>query len=159
MRGMIHRALAALLALGLLPGLTACGEKEEARKLLFQSAPAYTAEDIALPVPAGDLIGCCTDGKYMYILADEKAGEDARSVLCRADLDAGTAAVMEDYRASDVPEDAAVNRLGPTLAPDGTLWLYEIWTVSTYDLPEGFDETKESRGRYLASREDRKSVV
>lgn len=154
MRGMIRRALAALLALGLLPGLTACGEKEEARKLLFQSAPAYTAEDIALPVPAGDLIGCCTDGKYMYILADEKAGEDARSVLCRADLDAGTAAVMEDYRASDVPEDAAVNRLGPTLAPDGTLWLYEIWTVSTYDLPEGFDETKESKGRYLTSRDE-----
>lgn len=153
-RTALQKFLAGFLTVMLLLGLTACGRKEETRKINFQSAPAYTAEDIALPVPTGDLIGCCTDGKYMYILADEKTGEEVRSVLCRADLEAGTAAVLEDYRSSDLPEDTVVNRLGPTLAPDGSLWLYEMWVVSTYDLPEDFDETKESKVKYRTSQEE-----
>lgn len=153
-RTALQKFLAGFLTVMLLPGLTACGKKEETRRINFQSAPAYAAEDIALPVPTGDLIGCCTDGRYMYILADEKAGEEVRSVLCRADLETGTAAVLEDYRASDLPEDTVVNRLGPTLAPDGTLWLYEMWMVSTFDLPEDFDETKESKVKYRTSQEE-----
>lgn len=153
-RAAMQKLLAGFLTVMLLTGLTACGKKEEARKIRFQSAPAYAAEDVTLPVSAGDLIGCCTDGRYMYILADEKTGEEVRSILCRADLETGTAAVMEDYRSSDLPEDAIVNRLGPTLAPDGTLWLYEMWAVSTYDLPEDFDGTKESKGKYRTGQEE-----
>ena len=80
------------------------------------------AEDVPLPVQTGDLIGCCTDGTYMYILADEKAEEGVRSVLTRVRLADGTAEIMEDYQSSNTPEDAIVNRLGPALAPDGTLW-------------------------------------
>ena len=154
MRTMPRKLLAAALAAMLLLSLTACGEKEAIRKINFRSAPAYTAEDIALPVSTGDLIGCCTSGEYMYILMNEKAEEKVRSVLCRADLKTGTAAVMEDYQSSELPENTVVDRLGPTLAPDGSLWLYEIWVVSTYDLPEDFDETKEPKGKYRTDQEE-----
>lgn len=138
---------AALLTLILL--LTACGEKEEAQKVSWMSAPAYTAEDVELPVETGSLAGCCTDGTYMYILADGKAGEEARSVLCRARLQDGNVEVMEGCQFSNVPEDAVVSRLGPTLAPDGTLWLYEIWYVSHFDLPEDFDGETDRKADYL----------
>ncbi len=152
MRQRTKRMSAFLLLLAL--GLTACGREEAARRVDFQAAPAYTAEDVPLPVQTGDLIGCCTDGTYMYILADEKAEEEVRSVLTRVRLADGTAEIMEDYQSSNTPEDAIVNRLGPALAPDGTLWLYEIWMVSTYDLPEDFDNTKESKVKYRTSQEE-----
>ncbi len=152
MRQRTKRMSAFLLLLAL--GLTACGREEAARRVDFQAAPAYTAEDVPLPVQTGDLIGCCTDGTYMYILADEKAAAEVRSVLTRVRLADGTAEIMEDYQPSNTPEDAIVNRLGPALAPDGTLWLYEIWMVSTYDLPEDFDNTKESKVKYRTSQEE-----
>lgn len=150
-RAALQKFLAGSLAVMLLPGLTACGKKEEARKINFQSAPAYTAEDIALPVSTGDLIGCCTDGEYMYILADEKTGDEVRSVLCRVSLVDGTVTALADYQSSNAPEDAVVSRQGPALAPDGTLWLYEIWYVYHYDLPADFDEETEAKGKYLDS--------
>lgn len=152
MRQRTKRMSVFLLVLAL--GLTACGREEAARRVDFQGAPAYMAEDVPLPVQTGDLIGCCTDGTYMYILADEKAEEEVRSVLTRVRLADGTAEIMEDYQSSNTPEDAIVNRLGPALAPDGTLWLYEIWMVSTYDLPEDFDNTKESKVKYRTSQEE-----
>ena len=152
MRQRTQRMSVFLLVLAL--GLTACGREEAARRVDFQGAPAYMAEDVPLPVQTGDLIGCCTDGTYMYILADEKAEEEVRSVLTRVRLADGTAEIMEDYQSSNTPEDAIVNRLGPALAPDGTLWLYEIWMVSTYDLPEDFDNTKESKVKYRTSQEE-----
>lgn len=151
MRAALRKFLAGSLAVMLLLGLTACGKKEEARKINFQSAPAYTAEDIALPVSTGDLIGCCTDGEYMYILADEKTGDEVRSVLCRVSLADGTVTALADYQSSNAPEDAVVSRQGPALAPDGTLWLYEIWYVYHYDLPADFDEETEAKGKYLDS--------
>lgn len=152
MKPIANHTAAILLTFALLLGLTSCKAKEEVHPINWESAPAYTAETAALPVETGNLAGCCTDGEYMYILADEKTGDAVRSVLCRVRLEDGTAEVMEGYQSSNAPEDAAVGRLGPMLAPDGTLWLYEIWYVSHFDLPEDFDGETDRKADYLSYR-------
>lgn len=85
----IYIAFPAVL-LAVLVLLPSCGSKDR-QVLDFQAAPAYETEDIPLPVPAGNLLGCCTDGESVYILIDEKKGDDIRTVLCRANLAEGTA--------------------------------------------------------------------
>ena len=150
------RPAAVLLAALLLLGLTACGSNEKkVHKVNWVTASAYAAEDIALPVRTGDLIGCCTDGEYMYILADEKAeGGDIRSVLTRVYLADGTAEELDGYQATVVPDGGIKNTLGPVLSPDGTMWLYEMWSIACYDLPEDFDPERESMGQYFFGREN-----
>ena len=145
------------LLLAALLGLTACGSggKREIHKIDWVMSPAYAAEDIALPVPTGDLIGCCTDGETMYILADEKTEDDAvHTTFCRVNLADGAVTEMEDYLSTEPPEDAIINRLGPVLSPDGSLWLYETWSLTYYDLPEDFDPEKESKAKYLTGQDD-----
>lgn len=148
-----RRFLAALLAAALLLGLAACGEKEEtARKLDWQAAPAYLSEAVELPVKTGSLAGCCTDGESLYILAEEQ--EKPEATLCRVSMADGTAAVLEDYRGADIPEGAAHTIQGLTLAQDGTLWTYEAWAVSHYDLPEDFDEEREAKGKHFVGQDN-----
>ncbi len=145
----LTRLLSLLLAL--LLGLTACntgGKPREVHKVDWVTSPAYLAEDIELPVPTGDLIGCCTDGEYMYVLVDEKSGDEIRSILFRASLADGTAEILEEYQLPEVPENAYMNRYGPTLAPDGSIWMYEAWHISYYDLPEDFDPENDSKFAY-----------
>lgn len=150
------RPEAVLLAAILVLSLAACDSRgKEVHKVNWVTAPAYLAEDVALPVQTGDLIGCCTDGEYMYILADEKAESgEVRSTLARVYLANGTAEVLDGYQATVVPDGGFKNTLGPVLAPDGTMWLYEMWTISYYDLPEDFDPEKEPMGQYYTGRED-----
>lgn len=149
------RPAAVLLVMVLILGLTACGEKKEIHKINWGTAPAYLAEDVALPVQTGDLIGCCSDGEYMYVLADEKTEDgEVRSVLSRVYLADGTAEVLHDFQATVVPDGGIKNTLGPVLAPDGTMWLYEMWSISYYDLPENFDPEKEAKGQYFTGQED-----
>ena len=149
------RPAAVLLAVILLLGLTACGSKgNEVHKVNWITAPAYTAEDIALPVQTGDLIGCCTDGEHMYVLADTKEEEAVKSHLLRVSLAEAEAAELDGFEATVVPDGGFKNTIGPFTAPDGTLWLYEMWTISYYDLPEDFDEAAEAKGKYFDRRED-----
>ena len=156
MKTACRRLTAALSALTLLLTLAACKNKDtaEIHAIDFQPAPAYEAEYISLPVPTGDLIGCCTDGEYMYILADEKTGDEVRSVLCRVSLPDGTVTELVDYQAPKPMESAVTTRLGPVLAPDGSLWVYERWTMVNYDLPEDFDPERESKSKYYTGRDD-----
>ena len=145
------------LLLAALLGLTAChaGGEREIHKIDWVTSPAYAAEDIALPVETGDLIGCCTDGEAMYILADKKTEDgEIHTVLCRVNLADGTVTGMEDYLSTDPPEDAIINRLGPVLSPDGSLWLYEVWTIMHYDLPDDFDPEKEADSKYFTGQDD-----
>lgn len=143
---------AALLAALLL--LTACGSKGgKARRLDFQAAPAYEAEDVALPVRSGDLLGCCTDGTYLYMLVDDKTGEEVHTRLCRAYLPDGTAEELDGFQPAQPPEGGFKNTLGPIVAADGSLWLYEALTVSHYDLPEDYDPEKEAVGKYFSRRD------
>lgn len=148
------RAFPALL-LAVLLLLPSCDSKDrQVHRVDFQTAPAYEAEDIALPVPTGDLLGCCTDGTSIYLLADEKNGEEVRSHLCRVDLAEGTAEELDGFQSVEPPEEGYKNTLGPILAPDGTLWLYETLSITRYDLPEDFDPEKEAVGKYYTGRDD-----
>ena len=153
---MKNRKYTLTLLLTLLLTLTACKNKDtaEIHTIDFQPAPAYESEYISLPVPTGDLIGCCTDGEYMYILADEKTGDEVHSVLCRVSLPDGAVTELTDYQSPEAMERGFTNRLGPILAPDGTLWVYEIWTMIQYDLPEDFDPEKGDIGKYYTGRDD-----
>lgn len=156
MKTAVYRTAAALLAALLLLGLTACAADggREVRRIDWVTSPAYTAEDIPLPVQTGDLIGCCTDGEYMYILADEKTGDQVRSVLSRVDLSDGGTLVLEGYKAAPLPGEDYMNRLGPVMGPDGTLWVYEAHTILRYDLPEDFDLEQDRRMEYLTGQDD-----
>ena len=101
MRTAMKRMTAALLAAMLLLGMTACdGKGKEVHRVNWVTAPAYLAEDVALPVETGDLLGSCTDGAYMYILADTKTGEEVTSHLLRASLADGEAAELDGFEAS-----------------------------------------------------------
>ena len=154
MRTNMKGPAAALLAAVLLLGLTASSEKKEVHKVNWVTAPAYLAEDVALPVETGELLGSCTDGEYMYVLADTKTGEEVTTHLLRASLADGEAAELDGFEATVVPDGGFKNTMGPFLAPDGTLWLYEMWSISYYDLPEDFDEAVEAKGKYFDRRED-----
>ncbi len=148
----IHIAFSAVF-LAVLALLPSCGSKD--RQILdFQAAPAYEADDIPLPVPAGNLLGCCTDGESVYILTEEKKGDHIRTVLCRANLAEGTVEGLEGFQAMDAPENRYRNTLGPILAPDGSLWLYETLSITHYDLPEDFDPEKDDISKYDTGWED-----
>lgn len=151
-----HPAKLLSLLLALLLGLTACntGGRREVHKIDWVTSPAYAAAEMPLPVQTGDLIGCCTDGTHIYVLIDEQEEEAIRSVLFRVSLEDGTAEVLEEFQPSEAPaEDTILNRYGPVLAADGTLWLCELRDISHYALPEDFDEKTDVKSDYLTGRE------
>ena len=151
---MKQRYLALLLAVCLLPGLTACGRDAEENSAVpaFLAAPNYIAEELALPADAGELFGSCTDGASIWFLIAGAEDSDAR--LYRADLAGGTVETLEEYQPPETPEVASMVRYGPELAPDGTLWVYETWTVFHYDLPEGFDPETDLKGPYYTGQDE-----
>ena len=133
--------------------LAACGEKKTVHKIDWQTAPAYLSEDVALPVETCALNGSCTDGERIYYLTETRA-EGARDFqLCRASLSEGTAEPLEQYQSPSMPEGSGYTFLGPVLGSDGTLWLWEAWSVSHYDLPEDFDEEQEIKGKYFTGQD------
>lgn len=144
---------ALLLALALVLAGCGAGSRRPAHKISWTDAPAYLSKDVPLPVQAGNLTGCCTDGEFMYYLADEETEGTAAPVLCRVSLAEGTAERMAKYEAPQVPEGAYANRIGPVLAPDGTLWVYEMYAKMYFDLPEDFDPERESSHKYFTGRD------
>ena len=147
-----QRKLTLLLLLACLV-LAACGEKKTVHKIDWQTAPAYLSEDVALPVETCALNGSCTDGERIYYLTETRT-EGARDFqLCRASLPEGTAEPLEQYQSPSMPEGSGYTFLGPVLGADGTLWLWEAWSVSHYDLPEDFDEEQETKGKYFTGQD------
>ena len=142
-----------LLALALVLAGCGAGSRRPAHKISWTDAPAYLSKDVPLPVQAGNLTGCCTDGEFMYYLADEETEGTAAPVLCRVSLEEGTTERMAKYEAPQVPEGAYANRIGPVLAPDGTLWVYEMYAKMYFDLPEDFDPERESSHKYFTGRD------
>lgn len=119
-----NRLAAALLAAALT--LAACGGRGQENQ---------TAEFPS--IPGGTLIGCCTDGEYMYLLTREA---DGRTLLCRSDLSGARREALEEYRPAQPPEEGTLRTLGPVLAPDCSLWLYEAWSVPREGPEEGRDD-------------------
>lgn len=153
MRGTTARLLAVLLAAVLVSGLTACGSKEkEAYKVNWVTAPAYTAEDVSVPVDTGTFCGCCAGEGCMYILAAGD-GEQLPS-LYRVPLDGGEPEKMEEFYLLDSREAnyAAAWRL--FMGGDGKLWIWEQYTVFYYDLPEDFDGDNDYIGRYMTGQDE-----
>lgn len=119
-----NRLAAALLAAVLT--LAACGGGEQENQ---------TAEFPS--IPGGTLVGCCTDGEHTYLLTREA---DGRTRLCREDLSGARREALEEYRPAQPPQAEALRVLGPVLAPDGSLWLYEAWSVPREGPEEGRDD-------------------
>lgn len=141
---------AALLALIL--ALAGCGEKkDETVKLAFQAAPGYLQEEIALPVEAGELAGCCAMGDSFWYLV--VPGADAEAVLCRASLD-GKAEVLPEYQPAVLDGEPAAGYVGPVPGGDGKIWVWEQFHVFTYDLPPDFDPETGNKKQYLTDTSD-----
>lgn len=125
----IYRLAAALLALTLAFGLAGCGDREKKlADLAFQTSPYYSLEEKPLPVEAGELQGCCTDGEksiwYLTVPA-----EDAPAVLCRIPLDGGEAEALPEYQSPVEGGQPAIGYVGPVLGGDGKLWVWEQFYV------------------------------
>jgi len=125
----IYRLAAALLALTLAFGLAGCGDREKKlADLAFQTSPYYSLEEKPLPVEAGELQGCCTDGEksiwYLTVPA-----EDAPAVLCRIPLDGGEAEALPEYQSPVEGGQPAIGYVGPVLGGDRKLWVWEQFYV------------------------------
>lgn len=129
MKKRMYHLTAALLALALTLGLTACRDRE--KKLAdqaFQTSPYYSLEELSLSVEAGELQGCCTDGeKNVWYLA--APAEDAPMVLCRAPLDGAPAETLPEYQSPAENGTPAIGYVGPILGGDGKLWVWEQFYV------------------------------
>lgn len=120
--------------------LTACGGSGEKTTPLFQTAPAYQTEDIALPANKGLLLGSCTDGETIYfLLASEKNDNGEDITLCKVNLTNHQTVCLSDYHpeSAEMPGgDTAVTTPGNlALAPDGSLWVWETQTLLSQDTP------------------------
>ena len=145
----IERLLAFLLALTL--SLTGCRDSgKNTRSLSFQTARAYTAEDLPLPAETGTLCGCCAGEDCMYLLL---ITEEEGPALYRLSFDGEEPEKMAEYRtvSGEISYRAA---WGPFIGGDGGLWLWEEYAIPYYDLPEDFDGANDLIGNYYTGQDD-----
>ncbi len=153
--------MAALLALGMVLGLAACGsggnkDKDQSPGGMVY-APVFTDCQLDLAYVSS---GCC-DGTYIYILGEEPAPEAAspdagdaipvsRYAICRLPVDGGAPERLAGYESPLPPADQEgyVNVTGLRLGRDGTLWVTESTRTYTYDLPAGFDPDTDDKWSY-----------
>ena len=152
----MKRTVSFLLAAAMFVTLAACGKKvNKSEEIAFYSSAIYRLEDIALPVDTGYLWGSCTDGKNLYFVVANEDEDNERHALFRADWETDEVAQLADYYPAYGAEKAsALAGVGLDIAPDGTLWSLESWTLVSYDLPDDFDENEDNLYDYVSNLEN-----
>src|SRR5699024_297593 len=133
-----------LLGLSLVPALAACGSGGGGTEA---GGTVYTPSFVRCEAGMEQISAGCADGETLYILGT--AENDGRTGIRRVALD-GTTAPLENYVPLSGPEAAEnfvnINNLRP--GADGTLWVTEELTSTTFQLPEGFDEASGDKWDY-----------
>lgn len=169
MRKHTNRLTALLLALCIVLGLAACGGGKDSGEADQLSGIVYVPEFMDLGLEVDYISDGCCDGKNAYIVADTSAeteatdpdtGEtytqyDSKTAIYRVPLDGGEAAELENFQpAYEMADgDGWYSIDGIRAGADGTLWVTERAVVYSFDLPEGFDESKDDKWQYQTNEE------
>ena len=144
MKEMRRRLAAVLLGLSLVPALAACGSGGGGTEA---GGTVYTPSFVRCEAGMEQISAGCANGETLYILGT--AENDGRTTIRRVALD-GTTAPLENYVPLSGPEAAEnfvnINNLRP--GADGTLWVTEELTSTTFQLPVGFDEASGDKWDY-----------
>ena len=171
-----RRLAALLLAACMALGLTACGgggkDKDNAGQL---SGKVYVPSFVDINMDVEDVMGGCSDGENLYLLAQVKDGEreetytdpdtgktesytvtETHPAIFRMPLDGGTPEELTNFKATSIPEDAeggsSINSI--RAGTDGTLWVEEYSYIYNFNLPEGFDGTDDEKWNYFEDSTD-----
>ncbi len=167
MKGCGKRLMAALVLVGVLLGVTGCGDKAAGKQ---ENATVYVPEFHKIDL--GELgieyinNGCCDDTNA-YVLAevmeeveqtDPFSGEtytnyEYRTSIFRFPMDGGEAAELENYVSSSEMEkkpDRETYFYVESLRSggDGTIWVAETLEEYIYDVPEDFDPEMDQLWNY-----------
>lgn len=174
MKTVEKRLTALLLAVCLLLGLAACGNKEgKGSDSQTISGTVYVPTFSDIVSDAEYINQGCAGEKYFYFLGqvkgeeheetntwfDDTTGEeqhetytyyDYRTGLFRVPLEGGTAEELPGYTPAQLPEgaDGSVDIRSLRSDKDGTLWIMEYVSINNFDLPEGFDEATGNKWDY-----------
>lgn len=168
------RLTALLLALVLVLGLAACGEKDgdDSQQL---SGTVYVPEFMDVKIDTDYISGGCCDGENIYLLGskyvEDNTVDDEGNIIeyngyntyqiYKISLETKEVSTLDSYApdAGDAGEDpnAYVNVDVRSLSrgADGTIWVREMLYVTTFDLPEDFDPTTQSKWEFESSSERR----
>ena len=161
-----NKLTALLLALVLVLGAVACGGgKEEDGEAQQLSGTVYVPTFIDLDMDMDYIDSGCSDGKNIYLVGsisteteetDPATGEkytayDSRDTIFRVPLDGGEGAELENFSPTPLPEgtEGGVSVRNIRVGAEGTLWVTESMYTYSFDLPEGFDETQQSKYDYM----------
>ena len=171
MRRYSNRLTAVLLALCIVLGLAACGSGKDGGDAEQLSGTVYVPEFIDLGLDVDYVNSACCDGKDVYIVADTSTeteetdpntGEtytnyESETGIYRVPLDGSGAVKLEDFKPAYTFENGEGwnNIRSIRVGEDGSLWVTEEASVYSYDLPEGFDETKDDKWQYQTGSEEK----
>lgn len=171
-----NRLTAALLALCVLLGLTACGggggsSNGSASPLSGKVyVPKFMELNVGSDTELNYVSGGCCDGKNVYLLAslnekeittDPETGEEVesynyRDTILRVNLETGEAVELEGYApalAQKNSEDSYSSVREISAGEDGTIWILEEASTYLYDLPENFDPETDDKWNYFTGSE------